>query len=133
MIMDSFVTTRVLEYLDEYSLTSCLHVSKFRPEALNLIRERNRKKFAEKLILQSAERGDDKFCCLAKEWGATDWEGMLRCAAQGGHEHLCRLAKEWGATDWNWMLANAARGGHEYLCRLAKEWGARNWDWMLSN
>jgi hypothetical protein len=76
-----------------------------------------------RFLMESSMTGDIEMCRLAKEWGATNWNGMLKCAALGGHEHLCRLAKEWGATKWNWMMSGAAEGGHEHLCRLAKEWG----------
>ena len=85
-----------------------------------------------KLIEEAARGGYIKLCWLAREWGATDYNGMLYSAALGGHKDLCCLAKEWGATDYNLMLRKAAGGGHKNLCWLAKKWGATNFDWMAN-
>ena len=81
---------------------------------------------------EASHRGNLPLCLLAKECGATDWNGMLYMAALGGNKsRLCYIAKEWGATYWNGMLSGAAHNGNEGLCRLAKEWGAIDYNGML--
>ncbi len=41
-------------------------------------------------------------------------------AAANGHESICRLAKDWGATDFDTMLRVAVS---PVLRNLAMEWG----------
>lgn len=77
-------------------------------------------------ILENAAReGNEKFCRLAKNWGANNFNRMLYISAKGGNEKLCRLAKEWGAWDYSGMLGYAVAGEHDHILRLAIEWGAR--------
>ena len=41
---------------------------------------------------------------LAKEWGATAYDGAMCNAAANGHEGAMRLAEEWGATDYGFPM-----------------------------
>ena len=45
-------------------------------------------------------------------------------AAKGGHVEIVKLCKEWGATDFNRVMKEAAWGGHVEIVKLCKEWGA---------
>lgn len=63
-------------------------------------------------------------CELAKEWGVTNFDNMLKCAARGKDKDLRELAKDWRAINFKKMLDRAARDGHKELCALARDWGA---------
>ena len=58
----------------------------------------------------------------AREWGARDFNEMLRRAAFGGHAALCEQAREWGATDLDGMLRMAQLSGEKAIRELAAKW-----------
>ena len=37
---------------------------------------------------------------LCKDWGATDFSGVMAIAASKGHIEIVKLGKDWGATDF---------------------------------
>lgn len=80
------------------------------------------------MLVGAAEGHDPKIarelCEVARSYGATNWDGMLKGAAREGHRDLCILAKSWGATKdcLSRMLTGAARNGHRDICELAREW-----------
>jgi hypothetical protein len=85
------------------------------------------------ILSDGAFAGHQDICQLAKDWGATNFNGMLLGATRGGHRALCELAISWGATDFEGMLLAAANSGHQDLCELAIFEGARGFTYMLAN
>jgi hypothetical protein len=90
--------------------------------------------------------GHLNICTLAKEWGATDFDGMLEHGARGAcggarggavyveaATRVCTQARAWGATAFDRMLRRAASVGSDDMCRLAREWGATDFAGMLDS
>ncbi len=113
------------------------------------------------LLVHAAKNGYRNLLKLAKQRGATDFDGAMYIAATGGNIDLMKLLRDWiithfmdqitvithknniiarckkllegryTLTDFNYILYGAAKGGNIDCMKLAKKWGATHFDFAL--
>ena len=110
------------------------------------------------LLKHAAKNGYRNLLELAKQIGATNFNGTIDLTATGGNIKLMKLLRDWlitqfidqitaaahknnilatctellegrrSITDYNWILYCAANGGHIDCMKLAKKWGAADFN-----
>ena len=78
----------------------------------------------DELLGKSAGGGHLEAMRICRDWGATDFNGAMVCAATRDQIAALRLCKEWGARNFDTILIFAAGIGQEKIMRLSREWGA---------
>lgn len=78
------------------------------------------------LLCYGATSGKKDLCELAREHGATHFDGAIECAAANKQFEICKLLLEWYPAGQELMFMTAAAHNDPTICALAREKGARN-------